>query len=204
MDIKERTWCNEHWVLHKINESVTFTSEMNNALYVNWIYIKLEFFLKKDYQHNPWIKTKQNWPPGGHVATFLGKACKCEETPPEGTVLVCTTRVPEIPRFEIWSCAWDKKAQTGQGECRVQMEAKETNRVTDCFCEGSLKSKGTNLLQLWDWRPSQSHFHPAHQCWKLSGRRIMPPNRGLSRVHQALPPVSWGSIFRETSPPENQ
>ena len=35
MDIKEGTWWNEHWVLHKTNESLTSTSETNNTLYDN-------------------------------------------------------------------------------------------------------------------------------------------------------------------------
>ena len=33
--IKEGTRYNEHWVLYKTNESLTSTSEISNALYVN-------------------------------------------------------------------------------------------------------------------------------------------------------------------------
>ena len=35
MGIKEGMWCNKHWILHKTDESLTFTSEINNMLYVN-------------------------------------------------------------------------------------------------------------------------------------------------------------------------
>ena len=35
MDIKEGTWCNEPWVLHKTDESVNSPSETSNTLDVN-------------------------------------------------------------------------------------------------------------------------------------------------------------------------
>ena len=35
MGIKEGTWCNEHQVLYATDESLNFTTETNNTLYVN-------------------------------------------------------------------------------------------------------------------------------------------------------------------------
>lgn len=42
MDIKEGTRCNEHWALCKTDESLTFTSETNNTVYVQLIEFKLK------------------------------------------------------------------------------------------------------------------------------------------------------------------
>ena len=37
MNVKRGTWCNEHWLLYKTDESMTSISETNNKLYVNYL-----------------------------------------------------------------------------------------------------------------------------------------------------------------------